>query len=73
MSQTELIKSKITRHQNSSPTPINDAVDQFLKGTHKIAHQLMLLKVETQLFEKQMRPQHDVKNARKSISRSEEL
>jgi hypothetical protein len=25
-SQTELIKDKITRHQNSSPTPINDAV-----------------------------------------------
>lgn len=28
-SQTGLIKTRITNHQNSSPTPMLDAVDQF--------------------------------------------
>lgn len=45
-SQTELIKDKIVRHQNSSPTPITDAVDQFLKGAHRMAAQFELLKAE---------------------------
>jgi hypothetical protein len=51
-SQTALIKDKITQHQNSSPTPINDAVDQFLKGAHRIAHQLTLLKSENAALRK---------------------
>lgn len=51
-SQTELIKDKITRHQNSSPTPINNAVDQFLKGAHRIAYQLTLLKSENAALRK---------------------
>ncbi len=51
-SQTELIKGKITRHQNSSPTPINDAVDQFLKGAHRMAYQLTLLKAENAALRK---------------------
>ena len=37
VSQTELIKGRITRHQNSSPTPIIDGIDQILKGTVQIA------------------------------------
>jgi hypothetical protein len=36
-SQTELIKSKIAMHQHSSPTPISNAVDQFLRGAYRIA------------------------------------
>jgi len=51
-SQTELIKDKITRHQNSSPTPINNAVDQFLKGAHRMAYQLTLLKSENAALRK---------------------
>ena len=51
-SQSELIKGKITIHQNSSPTPINDAVDQFLKGAHRIAYQLTLLKAENAALRK---------------------
>ena len=45
-SQTTFIKDKITRHQDSSPTPITNAVDQVLKGTLRIAAQLELLKAE---------------------------
>jgi hypothetical protein len=51
-SQTELIKGRITRHQNSSPTPITDAVDQFLKGAHRMAAQLQLYKDEVATLRK---------------------
>jgi hypothetical protein len=51
-SQTAFIKDKITQHQNSSPTLINDAVDQFLKGAYRIAYQLTLLKSENAALRK---------------------
>jgi hypothetical protein len=51
-SQTELIKVKIARHQNSSPTAINTAVDQVLKGAHKMAHQLAILQAENAALRK---------------------
>ena len=47
-SQTTFIKNRIARHQNSSPTSIYDAVDQFAKGTSKIIHKLALLQAENQ-------------------------
>jgi DDE superfamily endonuclease len=37
-SQSTFIKNRIAYHQNSSPTSIYDAVDQFAKGTSKIIH-----------------------------------
>jgi hypothetical protein len=49
-SQTTFIKDRIARHQNSSPTSIYEAVDQFAKGTSKIMHQLALLKAENQIL-----------------------
>jgi hypothetical protein len=45
-SQTELIKGKVIQHQNSSPTPITSAVDQFLRGAHRMAAEMELLKAE---------------------------
>jgi hypothetical protein len=48
MSQSTFIKTRISRHQNSSPTAIYEAVDQFTKGASKIMHQLVLLKAENQ-------------------------
>jgi hypothetical protein len=44
--QNQLIKEKIVCHQNSSPTAINEAVDQFLKGVHTMAHRLAILEAE---------------------------
>ena len=44
--QNQLIKEKIACHQDSSPTAINEAVDQFLKGAHTIAHRLVILEAE---------------------------
>jgi hypothetical protein len=48
LSQTAFIKNRISHHQNSSPTSIYEAVDQFAKGASKIMHQLVLLKAENQ-------------------------
>jgi regulator of replication initiation timing len=48
LSQTAFIKNRIFQHQNSSPTSIFEAVDQFAKGISKIVHQLVLLKAENQ-------------------------
>ena len=47
-SQTIFIKNRIACHQNSSPTSIYNAVDQFAKGTSKIMHKLALLQSEVQ-------------------------
>jgi len=47
-SQSTLIKNRIARHQNSSPTEILRAVDIFAKGTSKVMHQLALLRAENQ-------------------------
>jgi hypothetical protein len=47
-SQTTFIKNRIAHHQNSSPTSIYEAVDQFAKGATTIMHQLVLLKAECQ-------------------------
>ncbi|KFZ23961.1 hypothetical protein V502_01560, partial [Pseudogymnoascus sp. VKM F-4520 (FW-2644)] len=44
--QSEFIKSRIAKHQNSSPTSIYDAIDQFSKGAHGIMHRMALLQAE---------------------------
>ncbi|KAJ6261370.1 hypothetical protein Dda_4040 [Drechslerella dactyloides] len=41
--QSELIKNQITQHQDSSPTSLLAAVDQFTKGAQIIMHQLALI------------------------------
>jgi hypothetical protein len=45
-SQTTLIKTRIAQHQNSSPTSLLAAVDQFAKGTSKIMHKMALMQAE---------------------------
>ena len=44
--QNRHIKEKIACHQDSSLTAINEAVDQFLKGAHTMAHRLAILEAE---------------------------
>lgn len=41
---TEYIKNRIARHQSSSPSSIYGAMDQMLKGTSTIMHQMVLMK-----------------------------
>lgn len=45
-SQSTLIKTRISRHQNSSPTEILRAVDVLAKGTSKIMHKMALMQAE---------------------------
>ena len=50
--QSNLIKTRISQHQNSSPTAMIDAVEQFAKGTTAIMHQVALLKAEVSSLRK---------------------
>jgi hypothetical protein len=43
-SQSDFIKRKVARHQDSSPTAIYEAMDQMVKGTTTIMHQMVLMK-----------------------------
>jgi hypothetical protein len=43
LSQSTLIKDRVTKHQGSSPTPILASIDQLAKATVGISHQLTLL------------------------------
>jgi hypothetical protein len=43
-SQSDFIKQRVARHQNSSPTAIYEAMDQMVKGTTIIMHQMVLMK-----------------------------
>ena len=45
-SQSTLIKTRISNHQGSSPTPMLAAVDQLTKGTMAVMHQVALLRSE---------------------------
>jgi hypothetical protein len=51
-SQSELIKTRISNHQNSSPTSMLNAIDQFTKGTKAIMHQVALLHTEVSSLRK---------------------
>ena len=45
-SQSTLIKTRISNHQNSSPTSMLAAVDQLTKSTMAVMHQVALLQAE---------------------------
>lgn len=47
-SQSEFLKSRIARHQSSSPTSIYQAIDHFTKGAKGVMHQVALLRAEVQ-------------------------
>ena len=49
--QTTHIKDRIARHQDSSPTPILGALDQIVKGTMKVMHEVVLVKARVRELE----------------------
>jgi hypothetical protein len=51
-SQSILIRTRITNHQNSSPSSMLAAVDQLTKGTMSIMHQVALLQSEVSSLRK---------------------
>ena len=52
ISQSELVKSRISGHQGSSPTPIFSAVKQMAKGLEGMAHTVTLLTEENRMLRK---------------------
>lgn len=52
VSQSEYIKSRIARHQESLPTQIFTAVDQLAKGTQALAHSVALMTAEIRTLQK---------------------
>jgi hypothetical protein len=55
LSQTELVRTKITCHQGSSPTPIFEATTQLAKGTEVLAHRLTLAEARISTLERAKR------------------
>jgi hypothetical protein len=51
-SQSEFIKTRISAHQNSSPTSILGAVDRITKGAKAIMHRVALLEAEVSSLRK---------------------
>jgi DDE superfamily endonuclease len=49
--QTEHIKKRVVRHQNSSPTSINDAISCLVKGAQVMMHSAVLLKAEVKALQ----------------------
>lgn len=52
LSQTELVRTRITCHQGSSPTPIFEATTQLAKGTEVLAHRLTLAEARISTLER---------------------
>ena len=50
--QSTLVKSRIDRHQSSSPTPIFETVLTLTKGTERLAHENTLLNAEIRTLRK---------------------
>ncbi|ELQ32804.1 hypothetical protein OOU_Y34scaffold01032g2 [Pyricularia oryzae Y34] len=50
--QSTLVKSRISRHRSSSPTPIFEAVKHLAKGIEQIAHQNTLILAENRSLRK---------------------
>ena len=42
--QSDFIKNRVSKHQNSSPTSIYQAIDQLSKGTQGVMHEVALLR-----------------------------
>jgi hypothetical protein len=51
-SQSDYIKNRVIRHQNSSPTSIFASIDQIAKGAKQVMHDLALLKGEVATLRK---------------------
>jgi len=50
-SQSTYLKDRIVQHQNSSPSSINKALEQFVQGANGIIHMYTLLKAENKALQ----------------------
>ena len=66
VSQSTFIKTRISRHQSSSPTPIYTAVDQLARGTQALAHTITFLNARVHSLEKANRELSKRRRAKKN-------
>ena len=59
LSQSKLIRARITGHQGSSPTPIIHMADHLAKGVENMAHEMTLLAAEA----------HNLRRANEALSK----
>jgi hypothetical protein len=50
LSQSTLVKSRITRYQGSSPTSIFETVAALAKGTERLAYEMTLLSAKVRIL-----------------------
>lgn len=70
ISQSELVRSQISGHQGSSPTPIFSAVRQMAKGLEAMAHSVTLLTAENRSLHKANEALSKCRRAKKSRVRN---
>ncbi|APA15656.1 hypothetical protein SS1G_09530 [Sclerotinia sclerotiorum 1980 UF-70] len=69
LSQSTLVKSRIARHQGSSPTPIFETVAALAKGIELLAHANTLLTAEVHSLRKANEALSKLRRARKALIR----
>ncbi len=65
-SQSDFIKDRITRHQDSSPTTIHGAIDQLVKSTQTVMHQMVLMQDRIRTLEQANRTISKRRRAKRS-------
>lgn len=51
-SQSEYLRNRVIRHQNSSPSPILDGINKIAKGTQRVMHEVAILREEVATLRK---------------------
>ena len=64
--QTELVRTKITSHERSSPTPIFEATTQLAKGTEILVYRLTLAEARISILEQANEALSKCRRAKKS-------
>ena len=72
LSQSTLVKNRITQHQGSSPTPTFQAVASLAKGTELLAHELTLANAEIRTLRAANEALSKRRRAKKKQIRSEQ-
>ena len=68
LSQTKLVRTRISGHQGSSPTPIFEAVKQMAKGMEAMVHSMTLVTAENHNLRKANEALSKRRRAKKHVS-----
>ncbi len=65
-SQADYIKTRIVRHQGSSPTSIHEAIDQMIKSTKSVMYKMVLMQERIRTLEEANRTISKRRKAKKT-------